>query len=222
MLRSNLSTRPFYNERAVRTSLGALAIAALALTVFNGVAILRLEEQSRDTRQSIAMGTQSAREMRQKAAAIRQSINQTQLEAVQLSAREANTLIDRRAFSWTELLNHFQATLPPDVRIAGVMPQMDDAGRMLVAISVWSRRIDDLNEFIDALDKTGAFRDVLSRSDRVEEDGTWRSELQAYYGVAAGSAAVAPARSSEPGKDTPGNTSAPGNGSPALVAGGVR
>ena len=222
MLRSNLSTRPFYNERAVRTSLGALAIAALALTVFNGVEILRLEEQGRQARQSIAQNERQAREMRQKASAIRQSINQAQLEAVQLSAREANALIDRRAFSWTELLNHFQATLPPDVRIAGVMPQMDDSGRMLVAISVWSRRIDDLNEFIDALDKTGAFTDVLSRSDTVEEDGTWQSQLQAYYGVPAGRAAVAPAASSESGKDTPGNTSAPGNASPAAVAGGVR
>lgn len=222
MLRSNLSTRPFYNERAVRTSLGALAIAALALTVFNGVEILRLEGQSRQARQSIAQNAQQAREMRQKAAAIRQSINQTQLEAVQLSAREANALIDRRAFSWTELLNHFQATLPPDVRIIGVMPQMDDDGRMLVEISVSSRRIDDLNDFIEALDKTQAFTDVLSRSDSVDEDGTWRSEVQAYYGVPAAGAAVAPASASESGRDSPGNASAPGNASPGAVAGGAR
>lgn len=222
MLRSNLSTRPFYNERAVRTSLGALAIAALGLTAFNGVEILRLEGQSRQARQSIAQNAQQASEMRGKAGAIRQSINQALLDAVQLSAREVNALIDRRAFSWTELLNHFQATLPPDVRIMGVMPQMDADGRMLVAISVSSRRIDDLNDFIEALDKTRAFTDVLSRSDSVEDDGTWRSEVQAYYGVPAGRAAVAPAASSEPGTDTPGNTSAPGNGSPAAAAGGAR
>ena len=43
MLRTNLSTRPFYNERAVRTGLIALAVVALGLTVFNAIEILRLE-----------------------------------------------------------------------------------------------------------------------------------------------------------------------------------
>jgi len=35
MLRNNLSTRPFYNERAVRTGLAALAALASGLTLFN-------------------------------------------------------------------------------------------------------------------------------------------------------------------------------------------
>lgn len=233
MLRTNLSTRPFYNDRAVRTALGGLALVALMLTLFNAIEILRLEGQSREARQSFAQDAEQAREMREKARAIRQSINQTQLAAVQLSAREANTLIDRRAFSWTELLNHFQATLPPDVRIAGVMPQMDDQGRMLVAVAVLSRRIDDLSEFIEALEETGAFTGVLSRSDAVQEDGTWRSDVQAYYGVPANRAAppspgasagqaVPAAPASEPGKDAPGNAGAPGNSSPAVPAGGVQ
>ena len=32
MLRTNLSTRPFYNERGVRAGIGALALVALGLT----------------------------------------------------------------------------------------------------------------------------------------------------------------------------------------------
>ena len=58
-----------------------------------------------------------ARDLRQKARAVQQSIDKSQLSLVDAAAREANELIDRRAFSWTELLNQFQATLPPDVRI---------------------------------------------------------------------------------------------------------
>jgi len=56
-------------------------------------------------------------------------------EAAFKLAREANALIDRRTFSWTELLNQFQSTLPPDVRIAGVAPQIDEEGRRLVQIN---------------------------------------------------------------------------------------
>jgi hypothetical protein len=206
MLRSNLSTRPFYNERAVRALLGALAALAVGLTLFNAYEIVRLQGQSRDSRQTIAQNEAQARELRDKAAVIRRAIDRTKLGAVQAAATEANALIDRRTFSWTELLNLFQSTLPPDVRIAGVSPQTDKDGRRLVQVSVESRRAEDLAEFIDALEQTGAFSGVLSRSDTPDESGTTLiSELQAYYTPVTASA---PATTSESGKERPSNQSA--------------
>ena len=206
MLRTNLASRPFYNDRGVRAGLAVLALVALALSLFNAIEILRLESAGRDARQSMAQNAVQASEMRQKAQQIRQSINQTRLREIQAAAREANVLIDRRAFSWTALLNQFQHTLPADVRIADVSPEIDEEGRMLVEISVLSRRVDDLNEFVEALESTGHFTAVLPRSTQVDEDGTWRSQLQGYYGVPAADAAppsagqaVAPRPSSEAG-----------------------
>ena len=127
---------------------------------------------------------------------VRRSVDAARLEAIQTSAREANALIDRRTFSWTELLNHFQSTLPPEVRIAGVMPQVDNEGRRLVQITVYSRRSEDLEAFMDALEKTGAFSGVLSRADQTGEDGVTQSQLQAYYTPVA-------ERAPEPSKETP-------------------
>jgi hypothetical protein len=212
MLRANLSTRPFYNERAVRTGLGAIAALAVGLTLFNAFEIIRLQGQSRDARQTIAQNDAQARDLRAKAATVRRNIDRAKLDAVQVAAREANALIDRRTFSWTELLNQFQATLPPDVRIAGVSPQSDDEGRRLVLISVFERRIEDLETFMDALEKTGAFSGVLSRSDRPLDDGTIQSAIQAYYAPSGESAASQPGPSSEPGKAAA--TVAPANVTP--------
>jgi hypothetical protein len=228
VLRTNLATRPFYNDRAVRAGLLVLALVAVGLTIFNAIEILRLESAGREARQLVAQNAEQAREMRDKARDIRQSINQAQLALVQTAAREANVLIDRRAFSWTALLNQFQLTLPADVRITGVSPDINDQGRMMVDITVFARRVDDLSEFVEALESTGHFTEVLSRTYNVEEDGTWRADLQGYYGVPATDAAppspgasagqaVAPGRTSEAGKETPANSSA---ASPA--AGGVR
>lgn len=204
MLRTNLSTRPFYNLRAVRLLLGALAAVAIGLTVFNAFEILRLQAQSRDSRQTIAQNEAQAGDRRDKAAVIRRAIDRVKLNAVQTAATEANSLIDRRTFSWTELLNLFQSTLPPDVRIAGVSPQIDKDGRRLVQISVQSRRTEDLSEFIEALEKTGAFSGVLSRSDQPDDSGTLRSELQVYYTPVTASA---PATTSESDKARPSNQS---------------
>ena len=204
MLRTNLSTRPFYNLRAVRVLLGAFGALAIGLTLFNAVEILRLQGQSRDSRQTIAQNDAQARDLRDKAAVVRRAIDRVKLGAVQTAATEANSLIDRRTFSWTELLNLFQSTLPPDVRIAGVAPQIDSDGRRLVHVSVYSRRAEDLSEFIDALEKTGAFSGVLSRSDQPEDSGVLRSELQAYYTPVTASP---PVTTSEPDKARPSNQS---------------
>jgi len=215
MLRNNLSTRPFYNERGVRTGLVALAALALGLTLFNAYEIMRLQGQSRDARQTIAQNNAQAIQMRDKAQVIRRSIDKEELAIVQAAAGEANALIDRRTFSWTELLNQFQATLPADVRIAGVMPQSDNEGRRLVQISVFSKRIEDLEEFMDALEKTGAFSGVLSRSDQPDDDGTLRSEIQAYYSP---STAVAPPSTSDSGKGKPSNETAANVSAGGLVS----
>lgn len=208
MLRTNLATQPFYNQRGVGAGLAVLALIAIGLTLFNAIEILRLEAAGREARQLVAQNAAQAREMRDRARDIRQSINQSQLAVVQTAAREANVLIDRRAFSWTALLNHFQATLPADVRITSVSPQVDHDGRMLVQITAFARRVEDLTEFQDALETTGAFTGVLSRQTNVEEDGTWRADLQAYYGVPAPGAAGPPRPSSEPATATPANVSA--------------
>ncbi len=207
MLRSNLSTRPFYNDRAVRAGLAVVALVALGLTVFNLGRIWWLRSESGDLRERSEQNESLARDLRQKAQGIRQSLNRQELAVVQSAAREANELIDRRAFSWTDLFNRFETTLPPDVRLMAVQPQVDAEGRLLVAMTVMSRRVEDLDAFIDALEKTGAFREVLTRQEEAEDDGTRKSVLQGYYGSPTGgrtgtSTATVPARpSSEVVKD---------------------
>ena len=86
------------------------------------------------------------------------------------------------------------------MRIGGVQLQLDNDGRRLVQISVFSRGIEDLEEFMDALGKTGVFSGVLSRADTPDESGTLHSELQAYYTPAPLGAAATPATASESGK----------------------
>jgi hypothetical protein len=222
MLRTNLATRPFYNQRAVRLFLAAVGAVAIGLTLFNAYEVVYLRGQNRDAADTIARNDAQAREHRVKAAEIRRSIDRTRLDAVSFAAREANALIDRRTFSWTELLNQFQLTLPPDVRIGGVQLQLDNDGRRLVQISVFSRRIEDLEEFMDALGKTGMFSGVLSRMDTPEESGTLRSELQAYYTPAPLPAATAPPSSSEPGKAPPQPRPANQSASSTAEPGGAR
>jgi hypothetical protein len=214
VLRTNLSTRPFYNERMVRLLLGVVALVAIALGLFDTAQILRLRARSADVRAEADGAEREARRLRDQGRQIRQTLNRAELDAVQTAAREANQLIDRRAFSWTDLFNRFEDTLPESVRIAAVQPQIDDAGRLLVAVTVISKRVEDLDEFISALEKTGAFTDVLSRTEEAQEDGTLRSVIQGYY-ASAGAAKTSPDPTAAP------PSAAPPTASPS-AAGGAR
>jgi hypothetical protein len=217
VLRTNLATRPFYNDRAVRIGLALVGVIAIGLTTFNVVQVLRLRSQGADQRTVASDNETEARNLKEKARVIRQSIDRAALDAVQVSAKEANDLIDRRAFSWTDLFNRFESTLPADVRITAVQPQVDNEGRLLVAVTVVSKKAEDLDDFIDALEKTGAFSGMLPRQETSEDGITRVTQLQGFYNPPAQAEApstVPPSPSSEPEKKD-----APGNKTPSVVAG---
>ena len=190
MLRTNLSTRPFYNDRIVRVGIAAATVIVAALTAFNVAQIYTLNRRNAELVARAEAAEDRAQTLRDQAQQIRQTLDANEVATIQAAATEANLLIERRAFSWTDLFNRFEETLPADVRVASVEPQVDTEGRMLVVATVYTRRIEDLIEFIERLEETGAFRGILSRQDAAEDDGTMRSVIQGYYDSKAASVAA--------------------------------
>jgi Tfp pilus assembly protein PilN len=199
MLRTNLSTRPFYNERAVRATLGALALLALGLSVYNAAEMAALTRERASLSASAGAAERRAAELRREGERLRAAVDRAEVEALQSAATEANLLIDRRTFSWTGLFNQLEATLPDEVRITSITPQADGAGRLMLAVVVVSRRVEDLDTFIRRLEGTGAFRAVLTRQEEVAADGLRRSVIQGYYGATA----AGPALTSDPPEEGP-------------------
>jgi hypothetical protein len=191
VLRTNLATRPFYNDRAVRLGI-ALGIALVAaLTAFNVLQVLSLNARNSEMTMRAQQAEEQTAKFREQARVVTQQLTGGNVDAVQAAAREANLLIERRVFSWTDLFNRFESTLPADVRISAVQPQIDREGRLLIEAVVIARRIEDLNEFMDRLEISGGLRDVLARQDLVLEDGTLSATVQGYYEPAAAPAGPA-------------------------------
>ncbi len=201
MLRTNLSTRPFYNERVVRLALLLLAVIVLGFTVFNTARVVVLNTTNSDVARRITDAEKRAADLRAEAARVRSQIDRRELQAVAAAAREANLLIDRRTFSWTALFNQFEATLPADVRITMVRPQIQKDASMTVTIGVVSRRVEDLDSFIENLEATGAFRNILSRQEATTEEGLIESTVEGQYIPLVGQPAAA--RTSAPAPEAP-------------------
>lgn len=180
MPRTNLATRPFYNVRAVHAMLGLAALAVLALTLYNVVQLVRLTSSQRTLGAQAAASEDQAQRLRTEAARIRTQIDQKELEAVAAAAREANGIIDRRAFSWTELFARLEATLPAQVRITTVQPRVE-RGVTKIGLVVEARRAEDVQAFIEALEATGAFRDVILLEAQAQEDDLLAAAIEGAY-----------------------------------------
>ena len=192
MLRTNLATRPFYNVRVVQVVLGLATAVVIALTAFNVVQILRLNTSQSMLGARAAEATREAARLRAEAVRIRAQINPEELQVVANAAREANAIIDQRAFSWTDLLAEFEATLPPDVRITSVQPQLNEKAGFVVSIAAQARRSEDLDAFIEALEQRGSFHNVLSVQEQTSGDGLIEAVIQGAYLPQAEPEAAAP------------------------------
>jgi Tfp pilus assembly protein PilN len=179
-LRTNLASRPFYNVRAVQVLLAAAALVVIAFTLLNVVQLLRLGATQRQLGAHASESEAQAEKLRADAARIRTQIDQKELEAVAKAAREANAIIDRRAFSWTDLFVQLEATLPADVRITTVQPRLD-RGVFRVGVAAEARRAEDVAEFIEALEKTGSFKDVVPLQQQTGEDGLISIAIEGEY-----------------------------------------
>jgi Tfp pilus assembly protein PilN len=181
MIRTNLSTRPFYNERAVNILIIALAALVALATLFN-VSRARYDSGSNTELAAQAAHDETrAGEMRAAAAKLRAGLDARQIEAISVDARQANELIDRRTFSWTALFNKFERTLPANVRITSIRPEIDRNHRIVLNVTVLARSVNDVSEFMEQLDGTHEFKELRSVAERTNDNDQIESALEMIY-----------------------------------------
>jgi hypothetical protein len=202
MLKGNLSTRPFYNERAVNLLLAAAAVAGIALTAFNVTRIVEYTNARRERTAVQRAAEADAAQIRAAAEREQRSVDRATLARLGAETYDANTLIDRRLFSWTVFFGLVEQTLPLDVRLVAVAPRFD-RGEYRIDMTVNAKRPDDLAAFLDALQGTGAFYDMLASEQQRNEDGTYDATVSGGYLTPTGSQSKASATPAAGGAKRP-------------------
>ncbi|MEO7190813.1 MAG: hypothetical protein ABI051_07120 [Vicinamibacterales bacterium] len=180
MLRGNLSTRPFYNERLVNAAIGAVALVALLLTALNATRIVSLSRERAAVRARLASSRSETARLSGHVRTLQQGTDRAVLARLASAAHEANELIERRTFSWTTLFTRLEKTMPLDVRLLSVSPRVDK-DTLSVSMTVVARSLDDVFTFIDALAATGAFYDIGPSEQTTNDDGTYTALVEASY-----------------------------------------
>jgi len=185
VLRTNLSTHPFYNERAVHAAAALVAVLVVAVTAWEGVRVVRLSRYKTELNNAIARDRNEADRRTKEAAQIRSGIDQKELAIVSAQAKEANQLIEQRTFSWTHLFNQLEAALPEDVMLVTVRPDFKDA-ETHINLDVQGKRYEDIDAFWDRLEKTGQFRNAEWTDVTITDEGLHKMKMKAMYTPGAG------------------------------------
>lgn len=180
MLRGNLSTRPFYNERAVQAGFTGLAIVLGLLTLFTGWQLLALTARQRELSARIAADEGRAAALRRDAQQVRGRVDPRVLDATVRATNEANAVIDQRTFSWTALFNVIERTIPADVRLRAVTPSFD-RDRLIIRFVVNATRVEPVGVFLDRLEAAGAFAQLRSVDEVGLEDGSFNVVCEGQY-----------------------------------------
>jgi hypothetical protein len=207
MLRTNLATKPFYNERIVLWLIAAAAALVIAFTAFNVSEYLRLSGRQGGLEADAARDEALARTLSARAAEARGRIDAKSLERVRAQAAEANGIIDARTFSWTMLFDDIEATLPPTVMLTAITPSVEEDGTSTVRLTVLGRTVESIDDFIERLEATKRFENVQPSSEIVTEEGLFETAVMGKYlatpPAAPGkpaSPAVGPAAPTSPGR----------------------
>lgn len=156
----NLASRPFVDYRGFLLTAGILGLVALGFTVFLLVAGISTWRETSTTQGRLRAlenrSAQLAAEQRELETEMRAPGTFEQLEQVHF----VNQLIQRKAFSWTQLFFDLQERLPAQVRVLALSPSLREDGKVLVEMRLGAASQGALIECLQSLEQGQKFRDV--------------------------------------------------------------
>ena len=174
VLRTNLATRPFYNERAAHAAIALAALIVLAITALNVVQVVTLSQHNTELSSQIDAERAEVDTADRRSRADSRHDQQGRARAVVGAAQEANALIDQRTFSWTAFFNQIEATLPPDVMLTSVRPSFKN-GRTHVDMGSSPDVPKTSTSSWTSSKATGAFEDIVPATQDRTEEGLFRA-----------------------------------------------
>jgi Tfp pilus assembly protein PilN len=178
----NLASRPFRNETLPALLFGLAAVALLALTVQHTLTLAGLRP-GRGTpleQEGARLEAQSAR-LRAEAGALR--VPEPDAKAIPRWTL-LKELVDRRALRWTELLSVFERTLPSNVRLVSLAPEVR-GGAINLDLMLVARSDGNGLEVLRLLEERPEFDQVYPLSAETRDDGQQVHYSMAYHPPAA-------------------------------------
>ncbi len=182
MLALNLASRPFRNRALPWTIIACVALVSLAWLVFNFSARSTARAEARLIERDMVVLREQTKRIEEENARMAEEMSPADLQTL----RAAHRLIDRKAFSWTQLFSDLEAAMPPTVRLTriavGDVAQNANMTVADIAVTVIGRTSDDVTGMIAQMNTGGTFLVTpLTQSTNARQGGGVEWTLQVNY-----------------------------------------
>jgi len=189
-LNINLATQPYQD---VRRAFFRWGLGTAVVTVLTGVllwmAISSLAAWRHTTRQMNEYRAKIAACDRDRSSA-EAMLNRPANRSTRDESLFINTLIARKAFSWTEVLSDLERIMPSGIHIVGIVPTIKDDNQLELKLAAAGSSREKAIDLIRRMEDSPHFSNVLLRSDVAEEkqsqpngraDTNYHFEIVAFY-----------------------------------------
>ena len=207
----NLASQPYQDAREFwlrwGTALAAACILSLALLVSTATGW----SNARRDRTTIADLRQKIAQRDQLRAQAEEFLNRPENRTTRDESQIINSLIERKAFSWTRLLEDMEKVMPPGVHLVSIQPKLDDENQLAVKMTVAGTSRDRAIELAHRMEESRHFTQTSIEKEGIAQTQSGDSvqfDIAAIYVPEVFTEAAPAAASAAPKKTAPPTTPA--------------
>ncbi len=165
----NLASQPYEDARQFwmrwGTAVGALGLLTLILLALDITGWMN----ARRDREAIAQKRAMIAERDQLRANAERILNLPENRSTRDQSQFLNELIERKAFSWTRVLENLEKVMPPRVHLTSISPQLDEDNQLGLKMTVAGDSRDRAIELARRMEESRRFAQTNIISERFEK-----------------------------------------------------
>ena len=207
----NLASQPYQDAREFWLRWGTALAAACILSLALLVSTVTGWSNARRDRTTIAELRQKIAQRDQLRAQAEEFLNRPENRTTRDESQIINALIERKAFSWTRLLEDMEKVMPPGVHLVSIQPKLDDENQLAVKMIVAGGSRDRAIELAHRMEESRHFTQTSIEKESFSQSQNGDSvqfDIAAIYVPELFTEPPQPAASAAPKKTAPPKTPA--------------
>lgn len=153
----NLATEPFRRDRAMLVASAALALVLAVSLAGLTTLVMQEKTRARETREALTQLEKAMRVQSSEHVKVDTILRQAQNSEVLDRNVFLNTLISRKAVSWTQLFADLEKVMPGTVRLVTVRPQITPQNQVVLDMTVGAMATEPVIDMLMRLEGSPLF-----------------------------------------------------------------
>jgi hypothetical protein len=161
----NLASEPFRRDRPMLVGSVALAVVLTGLLIYQVAAIVSERHEAADIRVAIVQENARLKAIADQQAKLNATLRRPENAEVLERSLFLNTLIERKAISWTKIFADLEKVMPYNVRVVSVrLPEVDSNNQVLLDMVVGAKDVPPILDLFKRLEGSPQFGNTSVQS----------------------------------------------------------